>query len=91
MDTAAPPVLPPAFAAALDAFCEHLALERDLSQHTIRAYRGDLASLFDHAARMTLTAPGELDLATLRCRSTGCERVARCHGAPGVRSLTITV
>src|SRR5689334_23049595 len=58
--------LPPAFAEALDAFCTHLELERNASAHTLRAYRGDLTSLFDHAARLRLTGPGELDLATLR-------------------------
>ena len=93
MDTAAPPVLPPAFAAALDAFCEHLALERDLSQHTIRAYRGDLASLFDHAARMTLTAPGELDLATLRSwlarlHTQGASRATIARRASSARTFT---
>jgi len=93
MDTAAPPVLPPAFAAALEAFCEHLALERDLSQHTIRAYRGDLASLFDHAARLALTAPGELDLATLRSwlarlHTQGASRATIARRASSARTFT---
>src|SRR5947209_1062993 len=93
MDTAAPPVLPPAFAAALEAFCDHLALERDLSLHTIRAYRGDLTSLFDHAARMTLTAPGELDLATLRSwlarlHTQGASRATLARRASSARTFT---
>ena len=93
MDTAAPPVLPPAFAAALEAFCDHLALERDLSQHTIRAYRGDLTSLFDHAARMALAAPGELDLATLRSwlarlHTQGASRATLARRASSARTFT---
>ena len=80
VDTAAPPVLPPAFAAALEAFCEHLTLERDLSPHTVRAYRGDLTSLFDHAGRLGLTGPAELDLATLR------SWLARLHTQGGSRA-----
>ena len=93
MDTAATPVLPPAFAAALEAFCDHLALERDLSPHTLRAYRGDLTSLFDHAARMTLTAPGELDLATLRSwlarmHTQGASRSTLARRASSARTFT---
>ena len=93
MDTDAPPVLPSAFATALDAFCDHLALERDLSLHTIRAYRGDLTSLFDHAARMTLTTPGELDLATLRSwlarlHTQGASRSTIARRASSARTFT---
>src|SRR3954447_14589760 len=93
VDTAAPPVLPPAFAAALEAFCDHLALERDLSQHTIRAYRGDLTSLFDHAARLSLTTPGELDLATLRSwlarlHTQGASRATIARRASSARTFT---
>jgi len=93
VDTAAPPVLPPAFVAALEAFCDHLALERDLSLHTIRAYRGDLTSLFDHAARMTLTTPGELDLATLRSwlarlHTQGASRATLARRASSARTFT---
>ena len=89
----APPELPPAFAAALEAFCDHLALERDLSQHTIRAYRGDLTSLFDHAARMALTAPGELDLAALRSwlarlHTQGASRSTLARRASSARTFT---
>ncbi len=36
----------------LAAFVRHLRLERGLSEHTIRAYTADIASLLDHADRM---------------------------------------
>lgn len=44
----------------------HLAVERDLTVHTVRAYVGDVSSLLDHAGRLGQTDVGELDLRTLR-------------------------
>ncbi len=44
----------------------HLASERDLSAHTVRAYLGDVSSLLDHAARLGHTRVESLDLRTLR-------------------------
>jgi integrase/recombinase XerC len=50
----------------LAAYADHLALERNLSRHTVRAYLGDVASLLDHAARMGVGDVAELDLRVLR-------------------------
>ena len=50
----------------LTAFADHLALERNLSAHTVRAYLGDAASLLDHAARMGVTDLGQLEVRTMR-------------------------
>ena len=88
-----PSSLPAPFAAALDRFCEHLALERDLSPHTVRAYRGDLTSLFDHAVRMRLAGPGELDLSTLRSwlarlHTQGASRATLARRASSARTFT---
>jgi integrase/recombinase XerC len=58
--------LPPQLAAARDAFCRHLEDERALSRHTVRAYRGDVQSLLEHAAQCGVAGPGELDAPTLR-------------------------
>jgi site-specific recombinase XerD len=58
--------LPPALSAALTEFCRHLAAERALSRHTVRAYEGDIQSLLEYAARSGLGDPGSLDLTTLR-------------------------
>jgi integrase/recombinase XerC len=44
----------------------HLAAERDLSAHTVRAYVGDVAGLLEHAARLGHTDVATLDLRTLR-------------------------
>ena len=89
----APPGLPAGFAEALDAFCAHLELERDMSPNTLRAYRADLTSLFDHAARMQLTEPAELDLATLRSwlarlHTQGRSRATLARRASSARMFT---
>ena len=49
--------LPAALDAALAEFCRHLAAERSLSRHTVRAYRGDIRSLLDYAARPASPTP----------------------------------
>ncbi len=58
--------LPTALSAALAAFNRHLAAERALSRHTVRAYNGDLRSLLDYACQSGIQDPSALDLATLR-------------------------
>jgi integrase/recombinase XerC len=58
--------LPAALGAALDDFSRHLDIERALSRHTIRAYRGDIESLLAYASRQGIASPGELTVATLR-------------------------
>jgi integrase/recombinase XerC len=82
-----------AFDTALDRFVEHLRHERGLSQHTIRAYAGDLASLFEHARRLRLAEPDALDLATLRSwlarlRSQGCGQATISRRASAARCFT---
>jgi integrase/recombinase XerC len=37
-----------------------------MSQHTVRAYHGDMQSLLEHAVRCDVTDPGDLDVAVLR-------------------------
>ncbi len=44
----------------------HLRDERNLSPHSVRAYRSDVESLADHAARLNLADPKQLTLAALR-------------------------
>jgi len=57
--------LPAALQAALSGFERHLALERGLSQHTVRAYVGDVVSLLGHLRDTTQADMGALDLAAL--------------------------
>lgn len=44
----------------------HLRAERDLSEHTVRAYLGDIAGLLEHAHSLGLTDVGQLNLRVLR-------------------------
>lgn len=60
------PALPDALVAVLGEYERHLASERDLTPHTVRAYLTDLAGLLDHAARLGITDVADLDLRTLR-------------------------
>jgi len=58
--------LPAGLSAALAEFSRHLDAERALSRHTVRAYHGDIASLFEYAWRYGVDEPGSLDVQTLR-------------------------
>jgi integrase/recombinase XerC len=51
---------------AVDAFARYLGAERGFSEHTIRAYRSDLAGLVSFAAETGATAASDLDLELLR-------------------------
>jgi integrase/recombinase XerC len=53
-------------AGVLAAYERHLAVERDLTPHTVRAYLADVSSLLEHAARLGDSDVTELDLRTLR-------------------------
>src|SRR3954467_9117794 len=85
--------LPPALAAAAEGFVRHLQLERGRSPHTVRAYSADVALLLEHAARMGVTDPAELDLAVLRSwlarlRSTGAARTTMARRGSAARVFT---
>lgn len=47
-------------------FQRHLEVERNLSVHTVRAYMGDLRSLFDHVEALGISDISELQLSHLR-------------------------
>jgi integrase/recombinase XerC len=51
--------------ARLTAFLEFLALNRNVSAHTVRAYESDLTQFLDHAAAAASVAPADLDPARL--------------------------
>lgn len=77
--------LPEAMARVLGDYERHLAVERDLAPHTVRAYLGDLASLLEHLHRLGHDDVADLDLRALRSwlakqQSTGRSRttIARC-------------
>ena len=58
--------LPEEFAAVVRDYERHLATERNLAPHTVRAYLGDLTDLLDHAARLGHDNVRTLDVRTLR-------------------------
>ena len=85
--------LPPELARLVDRYAEHLALERNLSPHSVRAYVGDVTSLLDHAARLQVTRPDEVDLRTLRSwlarlHSQGASRSTLARRASAARVFT---
>jgi integrase/recombinase XerC len=85
--------LPEALDAALGGFCDYLRSERDRSEHTIRAYAGDVASLLDHLVRLGDSDLYGLDVATLRSwlarqRSQGRSQSTLARRASAARVFT---
>jgi integrase/recombinase XerC len=79
--------------AALDEFERHLAAERGLSPHTVRAYTGDVRSLLEHAAQGGITAPDAVDITVLRRwlagqHGTGHARATLARRAAAARAFT---
>jgi integrase/recombinase XerC len=77
----------------VERYLDHLTFERGLSEHTVRAYAGDLASLFDHAARMHCDDPADLSVAVLRSwlaklHSAGASRATLARRAAAARGFT---
>jgi integrase/recombinase XerC len=88
-----PAELPDDLAAVLGDFERHLVSERDRSQHTVRAYVGDVASLLDHVHRRRTSGLADLDLRTLRSwlarlRSQGRSRATLARRASAARTFT---
>jgi integrase/recombinase XerC len=82
-----------AFAGLFAQYEEHLRSQRNLSEHTIRAYIGDLTSLAEHAERMKVTEPSGLTLAIIRSwlanqQSKGGARTTISRRAVSVRTFT---
>jgi integrase/recombinase XerC len=85
--------LPEPFARALGDYERHLRSERDLSEHTVRSYLGDLESMLEHCHRLGLTRLDELDLRTLRSwlanqQSRGRARTTLARRATTARVFT---
>jgi len=60
------PELPQPLAAGLAAFRRHLASERGLSPHTVRAYLGDVSGLLRYAADDHISELAQIDIGVLR-------------------------
>jgi integrase/recombinase XerC len=80
-------------AEAIAAFGRHLALERGLSAHTVRAYLGDIEALLRHAHRADCDQVGDLDIAELRSwlgelHRSGQARATIARRAASARAFT---
>jgi integrase/recombinase XerC len=85
--------LPEPMRRAVDEFERFLALERNRSVHTVRAYVGDVVSLLDHAASLGAHSVADLDLAVLRGwlarqRRAGAARTTLARRAAAARTFT---
>ncbi|HEY6277785.1 MAG TPA: tyrosine recombinase XerC [Streptosporangiaceae bacterium] len=90
---AVPSTLPRPMRSALDGFQRHLASERGLSRHTVRAYLGDVTSLLEHAARDGVSSPAGLDIGVVRrwlasLHGTGQARATLARRAAAARTFT---
>lgn len=80
-------------AAAANSFERYLRMERGRSDHTIRAYRGDVDALLIHAVAEGFSTLADLDLGSLRRwlgeqNSAGLARSTLARRAATVRSFT---
>ena len=85
--------LPEPMRRAIDDFERFLALERNRSAHTVRAYVGDAVGLLDHAASLGAHSVPDLDLAVLRGwlarqRRAGAARTTLARRAAAARTFT---
>ncbi|WP_258802463.1 tyrosine recombinase XerC [Pseudarthrobacter sp. NS4] len=85
--------LPKGLKEALDAFAGYLSGERAVSDHTRRAYLGDLRSLLAHAASEGAAGLQDLELGTLRRwlgvqSQSGAARATLARRAATVRAFT---
>jgi integrase/recombinase XerC len=58
--------LPPHFETLLASYERHLRGQRNLAEHTVRAYRTDLLNLFTHLSRLGIDSLDTVDLRALR-------------------------
>lgn len=85
--------LPEAMVSVLADYETHLAVERDLTPHTVRAYLGDIASMLDHVTRLGGSTVDDIDLRALRSwlarqQTTGHSRATLGRRATAARVFT---
>ena len=85
--------LPGGLGDVLDAYERHLRLEVNRSEHTVRAYIGDVVGLLDHLARLGGTKISDIDLSMLRGwlaiqRNRGAARTTIARRSAALRAFT---
>jgi integrase/recombinase XerC len=85
--------LPTALRAAVDDFGRHLAVVEGRSEHTVRAYVGDVVSLLDHAAAEGRVTVADVDITVLRGwlaarMGTGAARSSQARRAAAARAFS---
>jgi integrase/recombinase XerC len=85
--------LPAALREAVDEFSRHLAVVEGRSEHTVRAYAGDVVSLLDHAASEARATVADLDIMVLRGwlaarMGSGAARSSQARRAAAARAFT---
>lgn len=88
-----PAALPAGLAEPLSAFGQHLAAERSLSPHTVRAYLADVRSLLSYAAGLGVAQPADLDVGVLRGwlgrqAAAGAARTSLARRAAAAKAFT---
>jgi integrase/recombinase XerC len=79
------------FESVLHDFSAFLGAERALSPRTVRAYVGDVRSLLDHATRMGLTQPADLDKHVLRSWLARLDSLGRARSTLARRTAAARV
>lgn len=84
--------VPPAFADAIGRYCDHVALERRYSAHTVAAYRRDLTDFALRCGRGGLATPADVDRRFLRSylaalSTLGYARASVARKASSLRSF----
>lgn len=77
------------FAKELDGFVRYLSLERGRSDHTVRAYRGDVENFASFAGELGLTELGEVDLSRLRAWLASLDRQGLSRATLARRAATV--
>lgn len=85
--------LPGSLGSQLAGFERHLAAERGLSPHTVRAYAGDARSLLEHACRCGISELAELEIGIIRAwlaaqHAGGQARATIARRAAAARAFT---
>jgi integrase/recombinase XerC len=85
--------LPSAMRDAVEAYERHLRLERNRSEHTVRAYLADVTAYLDHLGRLGGRSLRDVDLASLRGwlgiqRNRGVARATMARRSAALRTFT---